>query len=139
MKPALTAPATVPAGCLFRHVLATLCTGYTEEIWRINFALVLGLLSILPMFLASHAAPWALYRYLGGVFYPLLAWWLLYCGFGGLTRVETRQWGGLTLTLIIAAIGIAGALPLGILLAVQPCPWCVSCAWCLSNSGKACR
>ena len=71
-----------------------------EEIWRINFALVLGLLSILPMF------------------WRRMPRWLLYGGFGGLTRVETRQWGGLTLTLIIAAIGIAGALPLGILLAL---------------------
>ncbi|MFP1557579.1 hypothetical protein ACLB1T_08455 [Escherichia coli] len=52
-----------------------------------------------------------------------------YCGLGGdlptdclvadvwrffwLERVETRQWGGLTLTLIIASVGIAGALPWG--------------------------
>lgn len=88
-----------------------------EEIWRINFALVLGLLSILPMFwrrMPRHGR----YIALWAVCYPLLAWWLLYGGFGGLTRVETRQWGGLTLTLIIAAIGIAGALPLGILLAL---------------------
>ncbi|MFC3394051.1 amino acid ABC transporter permease [Brenneria rubrifaciens] len=88
-----------------------------EEIWRINFALVIGLLSILPMFLRSiphrgrYIAIWA-------VAYPLIAWWLLYGGFGGLPRVETRQWGGLTLTLIIAAVGISGALPLGILLAL---------------------
>lgn len=52
------------------------------------------------------------------VVYPLLVWVMLYGGFFGLTRVETRQWGGLTLTLIIAAVGIAGALPLGILLAL---------------------
>ncbi|MBN3064031.1 amino acid ABC transporter permease [Pectobacterium aquaticum] len=88
-----------------------------EEVWRINFALAIGLLSILPMFLKSipyrgrYLAVWA-------VAYPLIAWWLLYGGFGGLSRVETYQWGGLTLTLIIAAVGIAGALPLGILLAL---------------------
>ncbi|MEQ9771963.1 amino acid ABC transporter permease [Pectobacterium jejuense] len=87
------------------------------EVWRINFALAIGLLSILPMFLKSipyrgrYIAVWA-------VVYPLIAWWLLYGGFGGLSRVETYQWGGLTLTLIIAAVGIAGALPLGILLAL---------------------
>ncbi|MEQ9867430.1 amino acid ABC transporter permease [Pectobacterium aroidearum] len=87
------------------------------EIWRINFALTIALLSILPMFLKSipyrgrYIAVWA-------VAYPLIAWWLLYGGFGGLSRVETYQWGGLTLTLIIAAVGIAGALPLGILLAL---------------------
>nr|MBA2816540.1 Inner membrane amino-acid ABC transporter permeaseprotein YhdY [Candidatus Pantoea persica] len=50
--------------------------------------------------------------------YPLLVWLLMYGGYLGLERVETRQWGGLTLTLIIAAVGIAGALPLGILLAL---------------------
>ncbi|GKW38206.1 amino acid ABC transporter permease [Pectobacterium carotovorum] len=88
-----------------------------EEVWRINFALAIGLLSILPMFLKSipyrgrYIAVWT-------VAYPLIAWWLLYGGFGGLSRVETYQWGGLTLTLIIAAVGIAGALPLGILLAL---------------------
>lgn len=87
------------------------------EVWRINFALAIGLLSILPMFLKSipyrgrYIAVWAMA-------YPLIAWWLLYGGFGGLSRVETYQWGGLTLTLIIAAVGIAGALPLGILLAL---------------------
>lgn len=87
------------------------------EVWRINFALAIGLLSILPMFLKSipyrgrYIAVWS-------VAYPLIAWWLLYGGFGGLSRVETYQWGGLTLTLIIAAVGIAGALPLGILLAL---------------------
>ncbi|WP_409160296.1 amino acid ABC transporter permease [Pectobacterium sp. B2J-2] len=88
-----------------------------EEIWRINFALTIGILSILPMLLKSiphrgrYIAVWA-------VAYPLIAWWLLYGGVGGLSRVETSQWGGLTLTLIIAAVGIAGALPLGILLAL---------------------
>ncbi len=42
------------------------------------------------------------------VIYPLVVWWLMYGGFLGLDRVETRQWGGLTLTLIIASVGIAG-------------------------------
>ncbi|ENB2694362.1 amino acid ABC transporter permease, partial [Escherichia coli] len=52
------------------------------------------------------------------VIYPLIVWWLMYGGFFALERVETRQWGGLTLTLIIASVGIAGALPWGILLAL---------------------
>lgn len=52
------------------------------------------------------------------VVYPVVVWWLMYGGFFGLERVETRQWGGLTLTLIIASVGIAGALPWGILLAL---------------------
>ena len=59
----------------------------------------------------GHIAGWA-------VVYPVIVWVLLYGGFLGLERVETRQWGGLTLTLIIASVGIAGALPWGILLAL---------------------
>ena len=89
----------------------------TDQRWRINLALVIGLISIGLMFWRGmprrgrYIVCWA-------VAYPLLTWWLLYGGFLGLPRVETRQWGGLTLTLIIASIGIAGALPLGILLAL---------------------
>ncbi|WP_130943400.1 ABC transporter permease subunit, partial [Klebsiella quasipneumoniae] len=91
---------------------------YAHELrWSINLELVTGQLSIIPIFIKSmprrgrYIACWA-------VVYPLIVWCLMYGGFLGLDRVETRQWGGLTLTLIIAAVGIAGALPLGILLAL---------------------
>ncbi|ATA20332.1 amino acid ABC transporter membrane protein 2 (PAAT family) [Gibbsiella quercinecans] len=89
----------------------------TDERWRINLALLIGLLSIAPMFWKAmprrgrYIACWV-------VAYPIVVWVLLYGGLFGLPLVETRQWGGLTLTLIIAAVGIAGALPLGILLAL---------------------
>ncbi|MFM1116956.1 amino acid ABC transporter permease [Yersinia enterocolitica] len=88
-----------------------------EQRWRINTTLIIGLVTLIPLFWRAmprrgrYLAVWA-------VVYPLLVWVMLYGGFFGLTRVETRQWGGLTLTLIIAAVGIAGALPLGILLAL---------------------
>ena len=91
---------------------------YPHELrWRINLALITGLASITPLFVKRFAwrgpylAVWA-------ITYPLIVWFLLYGGFAGLERVETRQWGGLTLTLIIASVGIAGALPSGILLAL---------------------
>lgn len=83
-----------------------------DQRWRINLALLIGLVSIAPMFWkilphrGRYIAVWA-------VIYPLIVWWLMYGGFFGLERVETRQWGGLTLTLIIASVGIAGALPWG--------------------------
>lgn len=88
-----------------------------DQRWRINLALIIGLASIVPMFWKAlprrgrYIAAWA-------IIYPIIVWFLLYGGFLGLDRVETRQWGGLTLTLIIASVGIAGALPLGILLAL---------------------
>ena len=50
--------------------------------------------------------------------YPIIAFFLLYGGSFGLEIVETPQWGGLMLTLVIALVGITASLPLGILLAL---------------------
>ena len=88
-----------------------------DQRWRINLTLIVGLLTLAPIFFKAmprrgrYIAVWI-------VLFPIFTWFMLYGGFFGLSRVETRQWGGLTLTLIIAAVGIAGALPLGILLAL---------------------
>lgn len=51
------------------------------------------------------------------VILPFLAFWLLFGGLG-LEIVPTRMWGGFMLTLVLAAVGIVLALPLGILLAL---------------------
>ena len=48
---------------------------------------------------------------------PLLAVPLLGGGMGGLPTVPTELWGGLPLTLLLTAAGMAGALPLGIAVA----------------------
>ncbi|TKI06860.1 amino acid ABC transporter permease [Martelella alba] len=85
--------------------------------WRINTVLVVLLLTAWPFFWRAmprrgrYIACWV-------IAFPLFTWVMLYGGFLGLSRVETRQWGGLTLTLIISSVGISGALPLGILLAL---------------------
>ncbi len=52
------------------------------------------------------------------VSYPIIAFILLYGGVFGLAVIETHQWGGLFLTLVIATVGIAGAFPLGVALAL---------------------
>lgn len=88
-----------------------------EQRWRINTTLIIGLVTLIPLFWRGMPRR-GRYLVVWMVAYPLLVWLMLYGGFLGLTRVETHQWGGLTLTLIIAAVGIAGALPLGILLAL---------------------
>lgn len=49
--------------------------------------------------------------------FPWLAAWLLYGGFG-LARVPTDRWGGLLLTVVVSATGIAASLPIGIALAL---------------------
>ena len=43
---------------------------------------------------------------------------LMWGGVLGLTHVENRLWGGLPLTLMLATFGVAGAFPLGVLLAL---------------------
>ena len=45
-------------------------------------------------------------------------WALLYGGLPGLPLVETRQWGGMMLTLVITVAGLFTAFPVGILLAL---------------------
>lgn len=49
---------------------------------------------------------------------PVSIWFFLEGGFWGLTRVETSQWGGLLVTVIVSFVGICFSLPLGILLAL---------------------
>jgi general L-amino acid transport system permease protein len=50
--------------------------------------------------------------------FPVLAGILLVGGVPGLPHVDTSQWGGLMLDVIVSFVTVAGALPLGILLAL---------------------
>ena len=91
---------------------------YPEELrWRVDLTVWLVVIGAAPLFVPMMPRK-ALYGLVFLVAYPLLAFWLLHGGFLGLSEVETSQWGGLMLTLVIATVGIAGALPLGILLAL---------------------
>ena len=91
---------------------------YPAELrWRVDAAAWLAVLGAAPLFFRRmpHRVRYGI-AYL--LLYPLLAYWLLHGGFFGLETVSTSRWGGLMLTIVIAAVGIAGALPLGILLAL---------------------
>ncbi len=91
---------------------------YPAELrWRVDAAAWLAVLGAAPLFFRRmpHRVRYGI-AYLQ--LYPLLAYWLLHGGFFGLETVPTSRWGGLMLTIVIAAVGIAGALPLGILLAL---------------------
>ncbi|MFK7827610.1 MAG: amino acid ABC transporter permease [Oligoflexales bacterium] len=48
---------------------------------------------------------------------PILSWQVL-VGFLGMTKVETSQWGGVFLTLLVSFTGIIVSMPLGIVLAL---------------------
>tara|TARA_R110001583_G_scaffold21_2_gene213 strand:- start:4965 stop:6068 length:1104 start_codon:yes stop_codon:yes gene_type:complete len=50
--------------------------------------------------------------------FPIIAFFLLYGGSFGLEVVETHKWGGLSLTLVLALVGIVASLPIGIFLAL---------------------
>ena len=88
-----------------------------SEIWRVNLALALALVALVPLMVPRFSGkPWlTLYLLLP---YPVIAFVLLSGGMLGLKPVETSQWGGLLLTLVIAATGIVASFPLGILLAL---------------------
>jgi general L-amino acid transport system permease protein len=84
--------------------------------WRADLAFLVGAGAIL--FLTLPRVPFKQWIALGMVtVYPLAAFVLLSGGFG-LAHVPTHFWGGLLVTLVVAASGMAGALPLGILLAL---------------------
>ena len=85
--------------------------------WRVDLTVWLAIIGAAPLFISrfTHKAIYGL-GFL--VVYPVLAFTLLHGGYWGLTSVSTSQWGGLMLTLVIATVGIAGALPLGIMLAL---------------------
>jgi general L-amino acid transport system permease protein len=87
------------------------------EQWRVNACIALLVAFIVPLFIKRFA----LKQWLGAVLlvvYPVIAFYLLVGGRFGLPHVETSKWGGLSLTLVIAIVGMVAALPLGILLAL---------------------
>jgi len=88
-----------------------------DQVWRINIIFVALVVLMVPLFIKHF--PYKLY--LAGFIlfiFPIIAFILMSGGMFGLTHVETAKWGGFTLTLLLAAVGCVGALPLGILLAL---------------------
>ena len=86
------------------------------ERWRPNLLGLVTVVAIAPLFVLQGKARLRL-GFAVLLLLPPVGVWLLGGGFG-LTPVETRQWGGLMLTLFIAAYAGLIAVPLGILLAL---------------------
>lgn len=88
-----------------------------SEYWRINLAGILLVLLMIPLFIRRFP-----YKLGLGLFilvgYPVIAFYLFSGGVFGLEYVETSRWGGLTLTLVLASVGMAASFPLGVLLAL---------------------
>ena len=88
-----------------------------DERWRVDLTAALGLVLLVPLLIPSLPYKAANAILFFGV-YPVVGFVLLVGGMFGLAHVETRLWGGLLVTLVIAVTGIVGSLPLGILLAL---------------------
>src|SRR5476651_1116647 len=85
--------------------------------WRVDLTVLLAIFGVAPLFISRFPRK-AIYGLSFLVLYPIIAFTLLRGGYLGLPNVATTEWGGLMLTLVIATVGIAGALPLGIMLAL---------------------
>lgn len=87
------------------------------ERWRVNLVFALGALGL--AWLMAPRLPGKPYVSAAMVLvYPVLAFVLLTGGALGLAAVPTHFWGGMLVTITLAASGIAASLPLGILLAL---------------------
>lgn len=87
-----------------------------DSYWRPNLTFIL-LLAILVWMSVPRLPFKKVIGILALTVYPVLAYTLLYGGFG-LEVIPTHRWGGLMLTLVLALIGIVVAIPIGILLAL---------------------
>jgi general L-amino acid transport system permease protein len=88
-----------------------------DERWRANIVGIAFFALLIP--LAIPSIPGKLINALLFVFgMPVLVYVLLAGGWFGLKPVETTNWGGLMVTLVIAVTGIVASLPIGILLAL---------------------
>jgi general L-amino acid transport system permease protein len=88
-----------------------------SERWRADLTFALGAALLLPLLIPRVPYKAANAVLFFGVF-PVAAYLLLVGGVFGLPYVETRAWGGLLVTLVVAVTGIVVSLPLGILLAL---------------------
>ncbi|MDG1007686.1 MAG: amino acid ABC transporter permease, partial [Alphaproteobacteria bacterium] len=87
------------------------------ERWRVDLVFAAGLIGLVPMLMPTIGHKRANMIFLLG-FYPVFAFIMLTGGVLGLAEVDTTDWGGLLVTLVVAVTGIVASLPLGILLAL---------------------
>jgi len=88
-----------------------------EERWRLVVAAGLLIAFAAPV-MRDRVRHRGIFVVLLLTLFPLLAGILLVGGVAGLPFVDTSLWGGLMLDVIISFVTVAGALPLGILLAL---------------------
>jgi general L-amino acid transport system permease protein len=88
-----------------------------QELWRLGVAAVLLVVFAVPV-MRDSVRHRGIFVVLLLTVFPLIASILLVGDVPGLPYVDTSLWGGLMLDVIISFVTVAGALPLGILLAL---------------------
>jgi general L-amino acid transport system permease protein len=88
-----------------------------SERWRVDLTYIIGLVLLMPLLIPRLPGK-RMNALLFFAAFPILGYFLLVGGRLGLAHVETREWGGLLITLVISFTGIICSLPLGILLAL---------------------
>lgn len=87
------------------------------ERWRIDLTFLLLLIQVAWLVIPRLPRK-GIVAAVALLIYPVVAYFLLYGGSFGLDVVATHKWGGMSLTLILAIVGIVAALPFGVLLAL---------------------
>jgi len=85
--------------------------------WRVNVFYVLGALTI-AAFVFSFGPITKKLRLTVFIGFPIFAYVFLVGGFLGLKFIAPENFGGLLLTVVIAAVGIFGSIPIGLILAL---------------------
>jgi len=88
-----------------------------DEVWRVNLGFALAILTLVPLFVQRIPYKGVFLVFAVAVL-PAICFILFYGGVFGLDIVDTNEWGGLMITLILSGFGILGSFPLGILLAL---------------------
>tara|TARA_B100001013_G_scaffold109144_1_gene62557 strand:- start:676 stop:1800 length:1125 start_codon:yes stop_codon:yes gene_type:complete len=83
--------------------------------WRVDLSFVLLVLALIPVL--YEKLPYRKYGLIYSAVFPFITGWLLVGGLG-LEKVDTDQFGGIMLTLILGVTGISFSLPIGIMLAL---------------------
>ena len=89
-----------------------------DQRWRVDLVLLMLVAGLVALMVPRIPAK----RWSAGflfLVFPVLAFWLLSGGdLVGLPVVKSEFWGGLLVTLVVALVGLTGAFPVGVLLAL---------------------